>query len=254
MVFWRHTLTRTLLLGVLLHLGLGGLWADPLHAQDETSPGGTLQQEAGTDSTGPSSSADLVSVDFRLAATPVPAGESVRAAAVLTVQDGWHVNAHRPTYDYLIGTALDWEPASEVAVDNVRYPSPKRFELDFAEDAIDVYQGTAPIFFDVRPAPDAAPGDRSLTGRLRVQACNDRTCLQPSTVNATLSVPVGEATASPSSTGDPIFEEADSAPTWGATVSVLRQHGPFIAGGILALGTVLFLVLYSWIAPATEEN
>lgn len=32
-------------------------------------------------------------------------------------------------------------------------------------------------------------GERRPTGRLRVQACNDKTCLRPSTVRASLPVP-----------------------------------------------------------------
>jgi DsbC/DsbD-like thiol-disulfide interchange protein len=229
--------------------------ADPLYAQNEESPVGELQEQFEADSTLPSSSAELVSVDTRLARTPVPAGEAVRAAVVLTVQKGWHVNAHRPTYDYLIGTALGWTFASDLSVENVEYPRPTRLELDFAGDAIDVYEGRVPIFFNVRPASGAAPGERRLTGRLRVQACNDRTCLRPSTVQVPLSIPVAEANATPTSTDDPLFEEASSGQVPGALISVLRRHGLFLAGGVLALGTVLFLVVYSRLAsrPAPDE-
>lgn len=224
-------------------------------AQDAStarSTTGLAQAEA--DTSGPSSSADFVSVETRLAATPVPAGQAVDGALVLEVEEGWHVNAHRPTFDYLIGTTLDWEKVADVSVANVRYPTPERFELDFAGDAIDVYQGTAPIFFDVRPTSAAAPGERRLTGRLRVQACNDRTCLQPSTVTAALSVPVAGAEASSTPTNDPIFEEGRSPSTWSTIVPILRKHGPFIAGGLLALGTVLFLVVYSWVSPRTADE
>lgn len=57
----------------------------------------------------PQSSAELVTVRTYLASTPIPAGQSVEAVLMLNVQDGWHVNAHRPTYDYLIGTKLRWD-------------------------------------------------------------------------------------------------------------------------------------------------
>jgi DsbC/DsbD-like thiol-disulfide interchange protein len=234
----------SLLVGVLLLLGTGDL-----HAQNEGNPVGDLQQQFEADSTQPSSSADLVSVETRLAATPVPAGQAIDGALVLEVEEGWHVNAHRPTFDYLIGTTLDWEASSDVAVDDVQYPEPERFELDFAGDAIDVYEGRAPIFFSVRPAQGTEPGEHRLTGRLRVQACNDRTCLQPSTVTATLPVPVAEAGVTPTSTEDPVFDEAQSASVWSTVVPIVRQYGFFLAGGMLALGTVLFLVVYSWINP-----
>ncbi len=238
----------TLLVGVLLLFGMG---TEVLHAQNEGPSEGELQQQFEADSTQPSSSADLVSVETRLAARPVPAGQAVDGALVLEVEEGWHVNAHRPTFDYLIGTTLDWSASSDVTVDDVQYPEPKRFELDFAGDVIDVYEGTTPIFFAVRPASGTAPGEHRLTGRVRVQACNDRTCLQPSTVNATLSVPVAGAGTTPTSTEDPVFDEARSASIWSTVVPIVRQYGLVLAGGMLALGTVLFLVVYSWVAPRT---
>lgn len=236
----------------LLIFALSGFYDGAVGPHTTTSAPVSLEQVE-ADTSAPSSSADLVSVDLRLAATPVPAGETVRAAAVLDIKEGWHVNAHRPTYDYLIGTSLDWVPVSDVSADNVQYPEPERLHLDFAGGAIDVYEGTTPIFFDVHVSSSAEPGGRQVAGRLRVQACNDRMCLSPSTVKATLSIPVREATATATPTGDSIFEAQASAPAWNTVTAVLQRHGLFIAGGLLVLGTVLFLVVYSWIAPGSEE-
>jgi thiol:disulfide interchange protein DsbD len=56
----------------------------------------------------PSSSAELVTLETRLARRPVPAGREIQAAVLLDVREGWHVNAHEPTLDYLIGTTIDW--------------------------------------------------------------------------------------------------------------------------------------------------
>lgn len=244
-----RNVVTSLLAGLLLLFGMGDL-----HAQNEDTSVGELQQKSEADSMQPSSSADLVSVKTRLAATPVPAGKAVEGAVVLEIKEGWHVNAHRPTFDYLIGTTLDWSTSSNIRVDDLQYPDPKQFELDFAGDAIAVYEGRAPIFFTVRPARGTAPGNHRLTGRLRVQACNDRTCLQPSTVTATLSVPVAEAGATPIPTEEPVFEEAQSTSVWSTVVPILRQYGLFLAGGVLVLGTVLFLIVYSWVAPQADDE
>lgn len=245
----KHGAVTSLLAGVLLLFGTGDL-----HAQKEGPTVGEPQQQSEADSTQPASSADLVSVETRLAATPVPAGESVRAALVLDIRDGWHVNAHRPTFDYLIGTTLDWDASSDVAVGNVQYPEPKRFEFDFAGDAIDVYEERAPIFFDVRPAPGTAPDERRLTGQLRLQACNDRTCLQPSTVTTSLSVPVEKAGAASTPTDDPIFKAHSSTLPWDTVMTIFWRYGALIAGTIMAVGTIGGLVVYSWITSDSEEK
>ncbi|MFB6249329.1 MAG: protein-disulfide reductase DsbD domain-containing protein [Salinibacter sp.] len=248
--------TRQLLRGLLIAALLVGAGpAAHLHAQTGGDlPGGTLQPQSEADSTRPSSSADLVSTELRLAARPVPAGQAVDVALVARVREGWHINAHRPTFDYLIGTSVRWAGGPDLQVTGTRYPEPKALRLDFAGEAIDVYEGKAVISATVRPAPTAAPGERRLAGRLRVQACNDRTCLRPSTVRAQLSVPVAEAQARALPTGAAAFESAPTEPGGGSTWAFLRRYGALLAGGVLALGTVLVIVVYSWAgaAPTSE--
>lgn len=73
-------------------------------------------------------------------------------------------------------------------------------------------------------------------------------------MRATLPVPVAEAGATPSPTGNPVFDETSPTSMWGTVMPVLREHGPFIAGGVLVLGTVLFLVVYSWVAPRPADE
>lgn len=241
-------------LGLTLLTGWG-LLPEYLQAQTaEDNPAGELQEQFEADSTRPSSSADLVSVEVRLAATPVPSGRSVKGALVLDVEEGWHVNAHRPTYDYLIGTTLEWTASSDVRVHNLEYPTPERFHFEFADDEIDVYQDSAPIFFDVAAAPNTKLGERRVHGRLRVQACNDRTCLQPSTIRSTLTVPVAGVNETPTSTGDPIFEQSGGKSTSINFGSVLRRHGLFLAGGALVFGTVLFLLVYGTVQGDTDAQ
>lgn len=52
------------------------------------------------------SSADVVNTEVLLSKKSVPVGSTVEAAVVLKISEGWHVNAHRPTLDYLIGTKV----------------------------------------------------------------------------------------------------------------------------------------------------
>jgi DsbC/DsbD-like thiol-disulfide interchange protein len=244
-------LLRGILIAALL-VGAGP--AAGLYAQTgEDTPVGTLQEQFEADSTRPSSSADLVFAALRLGARPVPAGQAVDVALVVRVQEGWHVNAHRPTFDYLIGTSVRWDGGPDLQVTGTRYPDPTALRLDFAGAAIDVYEGETAIFATVRPDAASPPGERRLTGRLRVQACNDRTCLRPSTVRAQLSVPVAEAGARSTPTGAAVFEARESGPSGGLPWTFLRRYGALLAGGVLALGTVLFVVVYSRIARRTEE-
>jgi len=230
------------------------LWVGPVPLQAQSGGSNPLQSLQGqfeADSTLPSSSAELVSVETRLARTPVPAGSDVQAAVVLDVKEGWHVNAHKPTLDYLIGTTIEWESQPGLMVNQVQYPDPTRLSLDFAGEELDVYEGRSPVFLTVRPAGSTEPGERRLTGRLRVQACNDQTCLRPSTINVTVPVPVSEPGAETTASADTLFDSFTPAqssagggiqgaslqlPTSAGEVATLFQGGGMFLGfGIIFL-------------------
>lgn len=240
----------------------GGLTPESVQAQsNEANPLQSMQEQFEADSTQPASSAKLVSADMRLKATPVPMGEAVEIALVMEIEEGWHVNAHRPTFDYLIGTSVQWEGGSGMQVTDTRYPAPKSLRLDFAGEAIDAYEGRSVVRARMTPSSGSGPGERRLTGRLRVQACNDKTCLRPATVRATLQVPVAEVGTVSEPTGDPVFGEeapAGSAPDAGTGSSLdgqvigafLWKYGALLAGGLLVLGTGLFL----WLQGRVQED
>jgi thiol:disulfide interchange protein len=102
-------------------------------------------------------------------------------AAVVHVDEGWHVNSHQPTYDYLIPTRLEvtlpagWEPAA------ISYPQPLMARFTFADEPLSVFEGTVGIVAAFK-VPAATPaGDVPVELALRYQACNDTQCLPPVT-------------------------------------------------------------------------
>jgi thiol:disulfide interchange protein DsbD len=104
----------------------------------------------------------------------------------MKVDEGWHVNANEPSQDYLIGTALNIDTLSGITVSGMQYPDSERFTFAFAGEPPDVYQGKAPIFVTLKTAPDLKPGSYTL----RVQACDDKSCMAPSTLDIAIPVEV----------------------------------------------------------------
>jgi suppressor for copper-sensitivity B len=133
----------------------------------------------------------------RLSLEPIAVenGEA-HVAAVVEIEDGWHVQAHVPTYDYLIPTELrlDLPPgAGEPAID---YPAPVRYKFGFADDELDVYEGTLRIPVRFALPASAGPAVR-VAATLRYQACDDRSCLPPGETTAAATVAVGTGPAVP---------------------------------------------------------
>lgn len=120
-------------------------------------------------------------------------GDVARLVAVVDVQEGWHLQAHVPTFDYLIPTVLRVEVPAGWPEARVEYPAPIRYRFAFAEEPLDVYEGRVRLFFELPVPADAATGDVALAATLRYQACDDRQCLPPVDRRAEVTLTVGAA-------------------------------------------------------------
>jgi thioredoxin:protein disulfide reductase len=132
----------------------------------------------------------IASIDV-VKATPQPleisAGKSGEAIVRLTIQSGYHINANPPTYPYLKATELEIAPADGVAVVSVTYPKPLERTFAFAEKPLAVYEGETELKATLK-ADKSEKGERSLSCRLRIQACDDQVCYPPGTMD--LAIPV----------------------------------------------------------------
>ena len=203
----------------------------------------------------PADSAARVSLDVQLARTAVLPGESVEAAVVFNIDEGWHANAHEPTLEYLIGTTLTVEPLEGFVVLAIRYPPPEQFSFSFAGgQTLDVYTGRVPVFLTLRAAGDLQPGRYALQGTLRIQICNDEICLPPSTLSAAIPVQVTDDPAAIRPVNEDLFAEADASagglpPTGGEATdaeariaSMFGERGQLLAlMGVLVIGLALNL-------------
>ena len=133
----------------------------------------------------------IASVDVvKAVAQPVEiaVGSSGEAILRLTIQTGYHVNANPPTYSYLKAIELEIAPAAGVSVGPISYPPPRNAKLSFAEKPIAVYEGETEIRATLKADKSAKPGERSLSAKLRIQACDDQVCYPPGTLD--LAIPV----------------------------------------------------------------
>lgn len=120
-------------------------------------------------------------------------GEPIRVAARLEIAAGWHLQAHVPTYDYLIPTTLSVEtppgwPANDAEID---YPAPSKYKFAFAEDELDVLEGSERVLARLTVPESASLGPVRLILHLRYQACDDRQCLPPVETSSPVDLQIG---------------------------------------------------------------
>ena len=122
-------------------------------------------------------------------------GETAHLAAVVTIEPGWHVNAHEPTFDYLIPTELTVEVPAGWPAAKIAYPEPVTRTFAFADQPLAVYKEQTVIVVTLAVPPSAVPRKASIAAKLRYQACDDRSCLPPVTTALPLDLTVGSGGA-----------------------------------------------------------
>lgn len=133
-------------------------------------------------------SKDVVDIEVRLSKKSVSAGADFRAAIILHIAEGWHINAHQPGKDYLLGTMMSMQKKKGFMLVDTRYPKSRKLHFGFADEAIAVYEGKAPVVATFSVSDSLMPGRYALHGSMRVQACKDQICLAPSTIGFKLPV------------------------------------------------------------------
>lgn len=103
------------------------------------------------------------------------------------VDDGFHINSHKPLDDTLIPTTLTLTPPADVKLGDIHYASGASFTLEGSTTPLNVYSGEFLIHVPIRAAQQ---GTLSLPATLRYQACDRRQCFPISTESFTVLVTV----------------------------------------------------------------
>lgn len=155
--------------------------------------------------------------------------------AVVTVRariaEGWHINAHKPSEEYLIPTEVTWDLPSGFSVLAVDYPPAVRKTFSFSETPLDVYEGEFAITARMQVT---AEGKHEIPMTLTYQACDHEKCLPPSSVKTSVTL-TGLA-------GQPATAQAqETGAAWLASVRFMRNpiEELFEKHGVLAW-TVIF--------------
>jgi len=104
-----------------------------------------------------------------------------RVSVDVTIEPGWHVNAHQPKDEFLVPTTLEVVAPPGVTVGPIEYPPAVDRVLAFSGGKpMALYEGHVHVSAPLSGTP--AAGARPLRARLRYQACDDSRCLPPRTL------------------------------------------------------------------------
>jgi thiol:disulfide interchange protein DsbD len=130
--------------------------------------------------------ADPVTVSMASKTISAAVGEKFRATLVVTMHGEWHINSHRPNDPSLIPSRIR-ATGEGVTLKEVGWPQPHDVTFAFSDEPVSVFDGTIEIPLTFTAASTAA-GKQTITVRFDYQACDNSTCLPPTSVTATFDV------------------------------------------------------------------
>ncbi|HEV2802328.1 MAG TPA: protein-disulfide reductase DsbD domain-containing protein [Pyrinomonadaceae bacterium] len=116
-------------------------------------------------------------------------GRSVRAAIVLDIPRGFHVNSNRAA-KFSIPTVVKIDAPKGLRVGPVSYPRAVVRRLSFSKEALSLYEGRAVMRFNVSVPANYQTGLTELRARVTYQSCNDEVCFPPTTREVKLGINV----------------------------------------------------------------
>jgi DsbC/DsbD-like thiol-disulfide interchange protein len=118
-------------------------------------------------------------------------GRMMRAAVVMEIPSGYHVNANLPLGKYAIPTVLKIDAPRGITISPVTYPRGTVRKLKAVNnEALSLYEGRAILRFNVTVPANYSGGALNLKARLRYQSCNDEVCFPPKNQDVDMNIDV----------------------------------------------------------------
>ncbi len=114
----------------------------------------------------------------------------VQVKIPVTVKDGYHVNSNKPAEEYLIPLKLTWTSTGALEAGEITYPKPllEKFEFNDKPDVpLSVYMGNIELLAKFKVAANAPAGPGVASGKLKYQACSNKACYPPKSVDVAVS-------------------------------------------------------------------
>ena len=89
----------------------------------------------------------------------------------ITLQNGWHINSHKPRHKDLVATKLS---SANDGIHNIEYPQAKLKDLAFTTGKLAIYEKTVEIGYEQNTSQPHLD--------LQIQACSTKVCLPPTKV------------------------------------------------------------------------
>ena len=130
-----------------------------------------------------------VTVEAYSSHSKIAPGGIFYVALRISVESGWHINSNKPYDEYLIPTSANLVDSTAAQLVKIDYPEGKPIKFAFSPtEPLSVYDKISWIKLQLAVNNNRAPGAVAIPIEVTTQACNDRSCVAPTT--QTLNIPL----------------------------------------------------------------
>ncbi|HEX2787739.1 MAG TPA: protein-disulfide reductase DsbD [Ignavibacteria bacterium] len=132
--------------------------------------------------------------------------DTVSMALKMVIKEKYHINSYQVADPTLIKTAIS-SGSNEFKLIGTYFPPDKEYKFEFSDNKIKVYEGTVYIGLKFTGS-DLKPGSYEIPIKINYQACDDKQCYAPKTINFNVPVKI-EATSSATLSNADVFKNVD---------------------------------------------
>jgi len=135
----------------------------------------------------------------------VSPGMECRMAVEFAIEQGWHLNANPAQPEFVIPLTVKLQSPAEARLEEIHYPPGEMLKISGIDQPLAVYQGRTLVTGKLI-IPQTQLRTLPLKIAVRVQLCNEKNCLAPTTVVLSGHIPISPAGTQPEQINTAIFD------------------------------------------------
>ena len=152
---------------------------------------------------------DHVSIKSYSSMDKVYSGSEFKLALKVNIEEKWHINSNKPYEDFLIPTEILLDDTTNFTIVKSAYPKAKDYKFGFSENPLAVLEGEIFIGTLIKVNDNIQAGVYNLIVNLDYQACNEMSCLAPTSAADTIQIEVADRKAIVNQINQEIFNKID---------------------------------------------
>jgi thiol:disulfide interchange protein DsbD len=132
---------------------------------------------------------NIVKISLVSSQDKVHPNSKLKVALKADVEEGWHINSNKPNEDFLIKSDVV-SKNEKFPFAKIVFPEARNATLSFSDKPVSVFEENFVIGLLINIDKSLSPGNYKIPIQLKYQACNNQSCMPPTSITDTIQISV----------------------------------------------------------------